>query len=724
MAERVEVEFRAKDKTIAGSKSVMSNLDKMRNRIKNVATAFGVLSAAYVAKQTVQEISEVVDKYKLLEGRLGLVARENENLADTTERLYQISQTARNETGATIDLYTRLARSTKDLDVSQEDLFNTTELINKAITISGSTAQEAGAALFQLGQGLSAGALRGEELNSVMEQTPRLAQVIADGLGVTIGKLRELGSEGKLNSETVINAIQSQGKVINEEFAKVPTTVGQSMTQLKNQIERIVKGFTGVNNVILGAITSFKNLVTSIEEFSNRARDAEEAQKKFRDLIEPNEALLREYGITLKGIDPSSLYDVNRILRAAKMNSIDLDKASKFKQYNTSITTLQGKLKGFYIAQQAMIKAGQQESDQYKLLVQRIKENKAQVDELIMAYVGLNEVKQKGQEQKDEKVDLKALEDEEKLLRQNLSSQEAAAMELTRINGLWQAGKMSVEAYTEQVRDAAQAFAETGQAASTALEDEIGSRYESLSEGLLSERELIRANYDEKLIDLTNALDFEKITWEQYLSDKAALHKQYTDQMDDVDKKSADNKVALMKTASNTLVNTAIQTNGNLFDIAKSFAKQAATAALQDAVMKTYANNGGWPWGVAPAAIMAGIGGVLINKISSLQFKAHAGITKVPYGSSPFGAELAPGERVLTSEQNEDLTRFLKNAEGGGGGVYIDNLTMNMMLPAESLRNISQVEAEQLMSDVWIPAMNVLSKQGIRMNDLTVGEQL
>jgi tape measure domain-containing protein len=133
-----------------------------------------------------------------------------------------------------------LARSTEDLGLTQKELVDVTETISQAITISGASAESANAALIQLGQGIASGTLRGDELNSVLEQTPRLAEAIADGIGVGIGQLRELGSEGKITSETIITAIQSQQGAVRTEFGQTSATLSQSFTTINNSLTKFV----------------------------------------------------------------------------------------------------------------------------------------------------------------------------------------------------------------------------------------------------------------------------------------------------------------------------------------------------------------------------------------------------------------------------------------------------------------------------------------------------
>ncbi|WP_217878401.1 tape measure protein, partial [Vibrio alginolyticus] len=86
--------------------------------------------------------------------------------------------------------------------------------------------QAANAAILQLGQGMAAGTLRGDELNSVLEQAPRLAEAIASGMGVAVGNLKRLGEQGLITTEEVLNALASQGAAIDKEFLNVNLTIG------------------------------------------------------------------------------------------------------------------------------------------------------------------------------------------------------------------------------------------------------------------------------------------------------------------------------------------------------------------------------------------------------------------------------------------------------------------------------------------------------------------
>ncbi|MDR1008009.1 MAG: tape measure protein [Campylobacteraceae bacterium] len=228
-------------------KSQLDAADKSTTKLTKSTSAFGSIlkrvfafvSVGYLAKQ----YTELSDTYILMEGRLKLVAKSENELIASEQALFRIAQDTRQSYAQTADLYARIARVTAPLAKSQKDNLQVTEAINKALIISGGSAASASGALIQLGQGFAAGALRGQELNSVMEQTPRLAQMIAEGMGVSIGQLRKLGEEGKLSAEAVYNAIIKESTKVDAEFQKMPKTVGQSIEQVKNSILDLV-GYT------------------------------------------------------------------------------------------------------------------------------------------------------------------------------------------------------------------------------------------------------------------------------------------------------------------------------------------------------------------------------------------------------------------------------------------------------------------------------------------------
>ncbi|WP_164136016.1 tape measure protein [Stenotrophomonas maltophilia] len=208
------------------------------------------------------------DEWTNLNNRLRLVTQGQAQFAAAQADVIRIAGAARQPLGATAELYQRIAMNQEALGLSGSDLARVVETISKTMVISGTSAAGADAALVQLGQAFASGTLRGEELNSVLEQAPALAQAIAKGLNVPIGKLRELGAAGKLSSQEVINALQSQAGAVNDAFGKMDSTVGQAMTLFNNNLQVMIgraDEATGASKLLaagIGALGSNLEAVT------------------------------------------------------------------------------------------------------------------------------------------------------------------------------------------------------------------------------------------------------------------------------------------------------------------------------------------------------------------------------------------------------------------------------------------------------------------------------
>lgn len=237
--------------------------------------ALAAVGAASVTAKFVQ----VADAVVTLNNQLKLATGSTQAAASAYTALFDIAQRSRVGFVELGETYASIARAAAPLGVSQERLLKVTESIGNAMTISGGSAQGLQAALVQLGQGLSSGVLRGEELNSVMEQAPRLAKALADGLGVAIGQLRAMGQEGELTADKVIRALESQSAVLKGEVAGSALTVGQAFTQLGNSTTYAIGELDktiGVSSAVAGAISS---IASSLDGLGRVVADNEVAIK-------------------------------------------------------------------------------------------------------------------------------------------------------------------------------------------------------------------------------------------------------------------------------------------------------------------------------------------------------------------------------------------------------------------------------------------------------------
>jgi tape measure domain-containing protein len=225
--------------------------------------ALGGVSAALAARAIIQS----ADAYSNLNARLRLVTKSATEFAAAQRGVFQIAQDTRAGLSDTADLFGNLSRATESLGVSQDQVLGVTQTINQALQVSGASAAGAAAALTQLGQGFASGALRGEELNSVLEQAPRLARAIADGLGVPIGKLRELGQAGELTAERVFKALQGSAASLQREFDGLPLTVGGATTQAANALLKLTGALdqtTGATSLLAQSISGAAGFVAEL----------------------------------------------------------------------------------------------------------------------------------------------------------------------------------------------------------------------------------------------------------------------------------------------------------------------------------------------------------------------------------------------------------------------------------------------------------------------------
>ncbi|SFB74024.1 tape measure domain-containing protein [Polaromonas sp. OV174] len=301
----------------------------------SLSIAAGVAARAVAAigiGVSVREFVTMADASTNVASRLGLVTASAAELASVQQRLFGISQASRVSFVDLAGTYAQVARSTKELGVSQNSLLGVIQTISQAVTISGGSAASAQAALTQLSQGFASGALRGEELNSILEQTPRLAQAMADGLGVGVGQLREMGKAGELTAERVLGALEKAASGVNTEFAKMAVTVEQSSTNAANSMLKLVGAFDrllGVTSVVAGTITTISKgldfLSRDVEKLGSQGPLRDAASEVLR--LDDNARRLRE-GLARGILGPSAQAELERInaeLALAKQRFRELD---------------------------------------------------------------------------------------------------------------------------------------------------------------------------------------------------------------------------------------------------------------------------------------------------------------------------------------------------------------------------------------------------------------
>lgn len=226
-----------------------SSVNKMWNSLRNAAVITGGIKLT-------KDIMAAADQQSALNARIAMMNDGLQTTEELQKRIYQAAQASRGSYNNTAGMVGKFGTLAPDAFNSSQEIVDFAEQINKHLTLSGASGAGADAAVLQLTQALSAGVLRGEELNSVLEQAPTIAQTIAEYMGVNIGKMRELASEGKITSDVVKNALFSAAEETNAKFAEIPMTFGQLWQSGMNAVQQasmpalqaIAKGATFIHD--------------------------------------------------------------------------------------------------------------------------------------------------------------------------------------------------------------------------------------------------------------------------------------------------------------------------------------------------------------------------------------------------------------------------------------------------------------------------------------------
>lgn len=266
---------RAKQKTESAFSGIESKarganeeLHKMDSTLTGLKNKFVGALAFLGVTLSLGNIIRMVDEWKVVNGQVALTTKNQQESLMVQKELYRMAIDTRQAYASTATLYASVARNSSELGKSAEDVLGFTEDVSRAMMIGGGSAASQQAALIQLGQALGSGVLRGDELNSIMEQAPRLAKAIAEGMGTTIGQLRVLGKEGKLTAIDVFDAIRKSSEKLKSEMGKIPWTVNQAGVRVSNALGNLFSKLekkTGIVSSIAKGFASIGDYINNID---------------------------------------------------------------------------------------------------------------------------------------------------------------------------------------------------------------------------------------------------------------------------------------------------------------------------------------------------------------------------------------------------------------------------------------------------------------------------
>ena len=246
---------------LASNKSAAA-LNRFKRDIGGVNNVVSQLGQTLAAAFSVRELVEAANVMIGVKNRMDAFTGSAEGTAAAMNHMKRIALDSRSDFDAVAMLFTRLSLATDHLGATQQDVADATQTVANTFIIAGSHAQEANNSARQLAQGLASGALRGDELRSVMENNTILTKMLADGLDMTVGQLREFGHAGKLTAETVMPILIKGTKETNEQITKMPMTLGQAGVAIRNNFQFIIGDVQKATN-------GFSTLSAIIGKFAN-----------------------------------------------------------------------------------------------------------------------------------------------------------------------------------------------------------------------------------------------------------------------------------------------------------------------------------------------------------------------------------------------------------------------------------------------------------------------
>ena len=289
-----------------GSKisSIFKKLSKFSMIGSMIGGITGGLSFAGLAKAS--------DENSLRNSRLKMVTNDVGGLKQKT---FAAAQSSGADYGAQLDSIAKLKMLTNGL-FNDNEAVKFTSTLDKAFKVSGTSAEEAKSAMFQLNQAMTSGKLQGDEFRSVMENAPILAQKIAESMGVSMGELKKLGSEGKITSDVIKNAVLGSANDIESKYKQMPLTFGKVWQQAQNAGQQAMDGLLTKVNQLLNTPAGQKMAQSVQQAFSGMATMADGAldgiisifgKLNFAPLLEPLKSIGQTLSQAFSGISGDGL---------------------------------------------------------------------------------------------------------------------------------------------------------------------------------------------------------------------------------------------------------------------------------------------------------------------------------------------------------------------------------------------------------------------------------
>ncbi len=257
-------------KAAAATRETQRSLSDLNSELATVKSSAAGLAGAWAGAFATHQLIEFADTWNQMNGRLKLASTSADDFSTAQRTLMEISQRTGTSLEANSGLYSRIAQSLRAAGYASSDVAKVTETVATSLKLSGASTEEASSVITQLSQALGSGVLRGEEFNAIMESGGRLAKLLADGLGVTVGGLRNMANNGELTTDKILPLLTNV-EILRKEFESLPASVSGSAQKVQNAFLAWVGGAdsaVGASSSLAGVLDG---LARNIDTVANTA---------------------------------------------------------------------------------------------------------------------------------------------------------------------------------------------------------------------------------------------------------------------------------------------------------------------------------------------------------------------------------------------------------------------------------------------------------------------
>lgn len=200
------------------------------------AAAIGIEAAGRAMKDMAVSAVQTTDQLTQIRARINLINDGSQSTAEIMDKIYSAANRSRGSYLDMADSVAKLNMLAKDAFSSNDEAIYFVEQLNKQFKISDASVEATTSAMYQLTQAMAAGKLQGDEFHSIMENAPMLAQSIASEMGLTVGQLKEMSSQGLITADIIKEALFNSAEETNAKFAEIPMTFQDIGTQVQNEL--------------------------------------------------------------------------------------------------------------------------------------------------------------------------------------------------------------------------------------------------------------------------------------------------------------------------------------------------------------------------------------------------------------------------------------------------------------------------------------------------------